>query len=93
MYGWSKEVIGNIIIKVMSVMEVFLLNMNPFISEYESVKTNPLQVAELFERNPYTEINLVGAQQNTVFDRGRGENGKPELSEYFQSWNTANIRL
>jgi len=62
MYGWSKEVIGNIIIKVMSVMpEVFPLNMNPFISEYESVKANPLQVAELFERNPYTEINLVGA--------------------------------
>jgi len=62
MYGWTKEVVGNFIIKVMSVMpNVFPANLNPFLSDYESVKADPLQVAKLFERNPYTEINLVGA--------------------------------
>lgn len=62
MYGWTKEAIGNFIIKVMSVLpNVFPLNLNPFIKDFDAIKGDPLQVVELFKRNPYTEINLVGA--------------------------------
>lgn len=62
MYGWTKEVIGNIIIKVMSVMpNIFPQNLNPFLSDFDSIKADPVKVAELFEKNPYAEINLVGA--------------------------------
>lgn len=62
LYGWSKEMIGNLIIKVMSVMpNVFPLSLNPFLKDFESVKGDPLQVAKLFERSGYHEINLIGA--------------------------------
>lgn len=62
MYGWTKEFMGNLIIKVMSVMpNVFPLKTYPFISEFENIKADPLQVIKLFEKNPYREINLVGA--------------------------------
>jgi YidC/Oxa1 family membrane protein insertase len=62
MYGWTKEVIGNVIIKVMSALpNVFPLATNPFLKDYDSIKADPLKVAELFERNAYHEINLVSA--------------------------------
>ena len=62
MLGWSKEMIGNIIVKIMEIKpDFFSGNQYSFIDQFESVKANPAAVADLFEKNIYYEINLVDA--------------------------------
>jgi len=66
MLGWTKELIGNVIIKIMEIKpEFFHGNQYAFLDQFESVKSDPLAVAGLFERNPYFEINVVDAV-NTI---------------------------
>ena len=45
--------------------EFFHGNQYAFLDQFESVKSDPLAVAGLFERNPYFEINVVDAV-NTI---------------------------
>ncbi|AGC69719.1 membrane protein insertase, YidC/Oxa1 family [Thermoclostridium stercorarium subsp. stercorarium DSM 8532] len=62
MLGWTKEFIGNIIIKIMEIQPQFFQGSQySFINQFESVKSDPVAVANLFERNPYFEINVVDA--------------------------------
>jgi YidC/Oxa1 family membrane protein insertase len=62
MLGWTKEVIGNVIIKIMEIKpEFFPAKEFPFIDGFEAVKTNAVEVANLFEKNPYHEVNVIGA--------------------------------
>lgn len=62
MLGWSREVIGNIIIKIMNLKPDFFTGTQySFIDQFESVKSDPAAVARLFERNPYSEINIIDA--------------------------------
>lgn len=67
MLGWTKEFIGNIIIKIMEVQPQFFQGSQySFINKFESVKSDPGQVADLFNKgNLYYEINLVDAL-NTI---------------------------
>ncbi|NLG89451.1 MAG: membrane protein insertase YidC [Clostridiaceae bacterium] len=62
MLGWTKEVIGNVIIKIMEIKpEFFPAKEFPFLDGFEAVKNNAVEVAKLFERNPYHEVNIIGA--------------------------------
>ncbi|HEY8422170.1 MAG TPA: YidC/Oxa1 family membrane protein insertase [Thermoclostridium sp.] len=66
MLGWTKEFIGNVIIKIMEIQPGFFQGTQySFINQFESIKSDPVAVANLFERNPYSEINIVDAL-NTV---------------------------
>lgn len=66
MLGWTKEAIGSAIIKIMEIKpEFFQGNQYAFIDQFESVKSDPTAVAQLFERNPYAEINIIEAL-NTI---------------------------
>lgn len=66
MLGWTKEAIGNVIIRIMDVKpEFFQASQYPFINQFESVKSDPVAVASLFERNTYFEINIIDAL-NTI---------------------------
>jgi len=66
MLGWTKEFIGNVIIKIMEIKPGFFQGTQySFINQFESIKSDPVAVANLFERNPYSEINIVDAL-NTV---------------------------
>jgi YidC/Oxa1 family membrane protein insertase len=62
MFGWSKEVLGNLIIKIMSVNPgSFPASRFPFLSEFAGVQGDPNAVTALFEKNPYFEINIIDA--------------------------------
>jgi len=66
MLGWTKEFIGNVIIKIMEIQPRFFQGTQySFINQFENVKSDPVAVANLFERNPYSEINIVDAL-NTI---------------------------
>ncbi len=62
MLGWTKEAIGSVVISIMNLRpEFFQGKQFTFIDKFEDIKTDPLAVAELFERNPYYEINVIDA--------------------------------
>lgn len=62
MFGWTKETIGNIIIKIMEIKpEIFPAKEFPFLDQFEALKTNAVEVANLFNKNPYHEVNVIGA--------------------------------
>lgn len=62
MLGWTKEAIGSVVISIMNLRpEFFQGKQFTFIDKFEDIKTDPLAVAELFEKNPYYEINVIDA--------------------------------
>ena len=62
MYGWSKQMIGSVLIRIMEIKpELFPAKENPFLGDFEGVKTSAEGVAKLFERNAYHEINIISA--------------------------------
>ncbi len=62
MLGWTKEAIGSAVIKIMEIKpDFFQGNQFTFLDKFEGVKGDPLAVVELFQRNPYYEINVVDA--------------------------------
>jgi YidC/Oxa1 family membrane protein insertase len=62
MFGWSKEVLGNAIIKIMSVNpDFFPASRFPFLNDFAGVQGDPVAVATLFEKNPYFEVNIIDA--------------------------------
>jgi len=67
MLGWTKDFIGKIIIKIMEIQPQFFKGNEyaQIIGRFEDVKTDPVAVADLFERNLYSEINIVDAL-NTI---------------------------
>lgn len=62
MFGWTKEILGGIVIQIMSINPGFFEPKRfPFLDQFEGVKGDPVAVASLFERNPYYEVNIVDA--------------------------------
>ncbi|NLN64617.1 MAG: membrane protein insertase YidC [Clostridiaceae bacterium] len=66
MFGWTKEMLGNVITKVMAINPNFFSSDSfPFLDQFEGIKGDPVAVAELFQKNHYFEINVVDAV-NTI---------------------------
>lgn len=62
MFGWSKEALGNMIIKIMDVNPAsFPATRFPFLDQFAGVKGDPVAVASLFEKNPYYEVSIIDA--------------------------------
>lgn len=62
MFGWTKEALGNTIIKIMDIDPSFFpASRFPFLDQLAGVKGDPVAVASLFEKNPYYEVNIVDA--------------------------------
>ena len=62
MLGWTKEALGSVVIRIKNLRTDFFQGKQfTFIDKFEDIKTDPLAVAELFERNPYYEINVIDA--------------------------------
>lgn len=74
MFGWTKELLGNTIINIMAANPGHFSSAKfPFLDQFEGVKNDPLAVANLFEKNPYYEINIVDAVNNipSLVEEGR----------------------
>ncbi len=62
MFGWSKEALGSIIVKIMDVNPAsFPAARFPFLDQLAGVQGDPVAVATLFEKNPYYEVNIIDA--------------------------------
>lgn len=62
MFGWTKEILGNTIIKIMSTNPgAFPAARFPFLDQFAGVQGDPVAVATLFEKNPYFEVNIIDA--------------------------------
>lgn len=62
MFGWTKELLGNVIIKIMSVNPgLFPASRFPFLDQFAGVQGDPVGVATLFEKNPYFETTIIEA--------------------------------
>ena len=62
MFGWTKELLGNTIIKIMSVSPgSFPADRFPFLDQFAGVQANPVEVTALFEKNVYFETYIIEA--------------------------------
>lgn len=62
MFGWTKETLGNIIMKIMEINPGFFpADKFTFLENYESVMGDPAAVVDLFNRNPYYETSVIEA--------------------------------
>lgn len=63
MFGWTKEAISNVLVKIMEISPAFFAgSQNPAAADVLAAKGNPADVIKLFEmRNGYYEIGVVDA--------------------------------